>query len=115
MNEIELKRMIGNRLKAAREGTAYNQQDIAELLGVERTAYGHIEAGRNLVRVDHLIKLAQIFNRPISYFLGITENGFTPDEQQLLAIYRRLPVTGPYRLFAYRALLSLLQTIEEAE
>jgi transcriptional regulator with XRE-family HTH domain len=114
MNEIELKRLIGNRLKTARETTVYNQQDIAEMLGIERVSYSHIEAGRNLIRVDHLIKLCEIFNRPVNYFLGLPDSQeITPDESALLAVYRQIPEAGPFRQMVYHQVLAMLETLRE--
>jgi len=62
---------IGHNLRYARESKRMTQQDVADQLGVTRSAYANIELGRNTAGVDHLVKLTRILGQPIHVFLNL--------------------------------------------
>ena len=97
--------MIGAKLKAAREFAGLNQVDVADFLGLRQSSYSQIEAGRNSLRVEHLIKLSKLLDRPVNYFLGLSDQpSLSPDESELLHLYRALPPgLDQYALAALRA------------
>jgi len=64
-----LKIEIGNKLKEAREESGYSQKNLADLIGLTKVGYGALERGQNLVSLQHLIPLARILQKPITYFL----------------------------------------------
>lgn len=69
--ESELSREeLGERLKVAREYLGFTQEDIAQSLGVARSALSLMEAGRRRVDALELKKLAAIYRRPLGYFTG---------------------------------------------
>lgn len=87
----ELKTLIANRLKTAREEQNLTQSDVAEALGIERGSYSQIEIGRNMLTIEHLLKLPAIFHRPIHYFLGQPgPNEITFDEVEVLELFRSI-------------------------
>lgn len=106
--------IAARRIKAARLAEGLTQAEIGDYLGLGRDAVSKIENGYALLSLRHLEKLAKILNRPITYFLDI-DIGLSSEEERVLAIYRALPLDGPYRLIAHRALASLLQSIEEGQ
>jgi transcriptional regulator with XRE-family HTH domain len=67
--QITLARYIGKQLRAAREDKQLSQEDIADALGITRGAVGHIERGKTLLSLEHLIKLPRVLNKPLTYFL----------------------------------------------
>jgi len=60
---------FGERIKKLREQVGYNQQKMAELLGVSRPTISNIENGERKVSIDELIKFSKIFDRPIEVLL----------------------------------------------
>jgi transcriptional regulator with XRE-family HTH domain len=73
----ELGATIAKRVRLARENERYTQTDIANELGITRSAYANIELNRNIIGVEHLVNLARFYNVDVNWFLG---EG--PDEPQ---------------------------------
>lgn len=86
--ERELSRRITMRIRTIREYVC-SQETMAQYLGIDRTAYSHIESGRNAIRLIHLVKIAEYLKHPVSYFLGLPSAD--ADEELILARYRALP------------------------
>ena len=80
---------LGRRLRVARETRGLSQQAVAEALGLPRTAMTQMEAGNRSVSTLELAKLAELYLRPVSYFLQETARG--EDEDVLVALHRAAP------------------------
>lgn len=106
----ELGKITAQRIREAREAANLTQVDLAEYLGITRDAVSKIENGRSALTLRHLEKLPEILNYPIEYFLNI-DMGLSPQEEQLLATYRRLPKTGPHRAGAVKMIQALVDAI----
>jgi Zn-dependent peptidase ImmA (M78 family)/DNA-binding XRE family transcriptional regulator len=78
---------LAERLKAARENAGLTQQEVAEAIGVGRTAVVQIEAGKRAVTSLELAEMAQLYGRGISEF--IEEKPF--EEDPLVALFRATP------------------------
>lgn len=63
-------RLVGNRLREARETLGLTQGDVAQALGIPRTSVLAIEAGRRKVTGLELRRLARMYRRPIEWLLG---------------------------------------------
>lgn len=63
--------ILGRRLRELR-GTK-TQEEIADLLGIGRAAYGHIESGKNDIDSTKLEVLAEYYHCSIDYILGRTD------------------------------------------
>ena len=84
-----LKRKIGTRLRQAREDKGLTQEEVADLLGLTDVGYGAYERGQRLIPVDFLVKLTGILDRSVNYFLDSpAPNGLTPEEEELVKLYR---------------------------
>lgn len=72
--EDESKRQIhyelGKRIRSAREESKMSQLQVGVALGVSDKTISGYESGRISPSIDKLIKLADLFKKPISYFLG---------------------------------------------
>ena len=66
--------MLAKRLKELREEKNYTQQEMAEKIGLKRTAYGAYERGVNTPDAQTLLKLAEIFDVTTDYLLGRVDN-----------------------------------------
>ncbi len=82
--------ILAQRLKEARESSQVTQEQAAEVLGVQRTAIAHIEAGNRSVSTLELVELAKLYRRDIASFFSESEP--RSEEDALLALYRVAPV-----------------------
>ena len=78
--------MLGDRLRAIRKEYGLTQQNIADVLGVDRTTYTVYEGGSITPSPATLVKLSQIYNVTVGYLIGVEENHpelrKIPDEKQ---------------------------------
>lgn len=77
---------LGNRLRQARELSGISQQGAADAIGVPRTAITQMEAGNRSVSTLELTKLADLYRRPVMYFLEDRQEN--DDEDVLVALHR---------------------------
>ena len=78
-----------NRIKEIRQEKNLSQTDIAKALGVTRQAISLYEKGDRELKLETWQKLADFFNVPVDYLLGISEDRSTltiddlnPEEQE---------------------------------
>ena len=60
------------RIRDLREDNNMSQSAVAKILGIQQNSYSQIENGINSLQVDHLIKLANLYNTSTDYLLGLT-------------------------------------------
>lgn len=87
---IDLATRIGKQLRRAREESGLTQEEVGTRLGIGRAGYANIENGRSLLQMDHLMKLPEILEKPVTYFLEV-ESDLSVDEGELLQVYRSIP------------------------
>lgn len=61
---------LGNRLKEAREYVALSQEEVAEFLGISRSAVSLAEGGKRKVDAIELTKLAKICRTTVAELTG---------------------------------------------
>ena len=110
--------MISKRLRQIRVEHKLTQQNIADVLGIDRTTYTFYETGVSKPSLVTLAKLADIYNVTVGYLLGVEENNpklkripkdygancklesndpislLSRDERQILMCYRVLSEQG---------------------
>jgi transcriptional regulator with XRE-family HTH domain len=64
------RKALGDRLREARDYLGFSQEEVANYLGVPRTALTSIEAGTRKVDALELKKLASLYKRPVVHFTG---------------------------------------------
>jgi transcriptional regulator with XRE-family HTH domain len=64
------RKQMGERLKESREYLGFSQDQVANFLGISRSAISLIEAGQRKVDAIELKKLAGLFKRQVSHFTG---------------------------------------------
>ena len=84
MNRTEMSR----RLREARELASISQADAAEALGLPRTAVTQIEGGNRAVSTMELARLADLYRRPVSWFLAEAPD---TEEDVVVALHRIAP------------------------
>lgn len=76
--------LMVERLKAARKECKMTQQQVADLLGIDRSAYAYYELGVSNPSLENLVTLSSVFKTDIEWFLGIErdkENWNAPENE----------------------------------
>ena len=61
--------MYFRRLRDLREDKDLKQTEVAKYLGIQQTVYSRYERGFQTIPVEHLIKLADLYNVTTDYLL----------------------------------------------
>lgn len=61
------------RLRDLREDSDQTQQQIADYLGIRQTVYSRYERGFQTIPLEHLIRLADLYDVSTDYLLGRTD------------------------------------------
>lgn len=67
----------GNILKEIRKNNNLSQTEMATILNINRSTYGHYETEYQTIPINHLINFCDYFNISINYVLGISDNSKT--------------------------------------
>jgi len=88
----DLARRIGVRLRNARTALGLTHQDVGERIGITATGYGNYERGTRLPPVDQLIRLSEVLDRSLNYFLDMpaTKSDLSADEEELVRYFRAI-------------------------
>lgn len=62
------------RLRDLREDSDMTQKQIATYLGIKQNVYSRYERGFQTIPLEHLIKLADLYNVSTDYLLGRTDD-----------------------------------------
>lgn len=89
------------RFKQERELKNLSQNELADILGVSQQSISKYENGSREAGYDILIKMSELFNVSIDYLLGIsnipkqeTNNFLSPEEKEIVDVYRNLNADG---------------------
>lgn len=61
------------RIWGLREDSNLTQKEVVNYLGISQRGYSHYKLGNNSLPIEHLIKLAKIYNTITDYILGLTK------------------------------------------
>ena len=64
--------MYFQRLRDMREDSDMNQTAVAEFLGIQQTVYSRYERGARTIPLEHLLKLAELYNVSLDFLTGRT-------------------------------------------
>ena len=70
MSNDDDRKMLGERLREAREYLGFSQEEVAGYLDVPRSALSLMETGRRKVDALELKKLARLYKRRVGHFTG---------------------------------------------
>ncbi|MGM9618163.1 helix-turn-helix domain-containing protein [Butyricicoccus sp.] len=65
--------MYFKRIEDMRIDHDLTQQDVADILQIQREVYRRYEKGTRTIPVEYLIQLAQYYHTSVDYLLGLTE------------------------------------------
>lgn len=77
---------LAQRLRNARTNSGLSQEQVAQELGIPRTALVHIEAGNRTVSTIEMIGFARIYHRPVADFFRESPAG----EEDVLTVLGRI-------------------------
>ena len=117
---MEMKKLIAQRIRELRKQSGLSQQQVADALGVDRSAYTYFENGATDIKLDRLMRLSDIFSVSVDQMLPkecfaagpveplaensvVHEKGLLTqkiDETSLLLLYRRLPPEHQLQILA---------------
>lgn len=69
-----MKSVIGKNLKSLRMANGYNQENVAEFMGINRSTYSNYESGDREAPLDVLEKAALLFGCDLSLFFEEDKN-----------------------------------------
>jgi len=84
LTKLKSDRLLGNRLREAREYVALSQEEVADFLGISRSAVSLAESGKRKVDAIELTKLAKIYQTSVADLTG-ESSGATPPMVEHLA------------------------------
>jgi SOS-response transcriptional repressor LexA len=67
---LEKYKLIGKRIRQAREERGMNQAELAEAIGFSAPSVTYFETGKRRISIEDLEKVAEVLRRPITYFLS---------------------------------------------
>lgn len=79
----DLRQQIASKLREAREYLGLTQREVAQSLGLPRSAISLIELGQRRIDTSELKQLAELYRRPVSYFTE-ERTATHPEEIQML-------------------------------
>ena len=65
-----LKQSIANRLKKARVNAGLSQNQVAQMIGLNRPSISEIESGRRKVSAEELVKFSEIYKVKLDWLTG---------------------------------------------
>lgn len=80
------RRILGERLRVAREEAGLSQDQVAQHLDLPRPAISLFERGQRRVEALELARLAKLFKKPLSYF---TDDPAVSEESPQLQLLKR--------------------------
>ncbi len=66
--------MLPENLRILRKSFKLTQQEVADILGIDRSTYTFYEAGKSNPPKESLVKLCDIYNVTVGYLLGVEKN-----------------------------------------
>src|SRR5262245_9306185 len=84
-------KLVGERIKWAREQQGYTQAQLGDSLELADAEIQELEQGETPLYLATLGKLCRALDCSLVYLLDLKAEQLTPDEAELLEIYRLLP------------------------
>lgn len=87
--------LLADRLKMARVVADYTQQQIADILGIERSVYAYYESGKTQPSSELIKRLAALFRIDVSWFVAESKaDGVLSESGDLFAVKREIKESG---------------------
>lgn len=87
--------MLAQRLKALRKANNITQEQLAAIIGVERSSVGKYEGKSQIIPSDNVkYRIAEYFGVSVDYLMGYTDNPNPPIEESDLTEAERKLIDG---------------------
>lgn len=63
---VDIKEIVGSRIKEARKSKGLTQQEVADRLSVSKSAYSRYEGGKQNITVETLQKIGEVLGLQLS-------------------------------------------------
>lgn len=82
MEFSEYSQLLGRHIQEIRRSRHLTQEQVAELIGMDRVSIGYIEQGRRVPKISTLFSLSEVYHIEMQDFFAIPTNQQTesPDE-----------------------------------
>lgn len=74
--------LLAKNIKLFRLYNGYTQQQVADILNVDRSTYAYYESGKSVPDIETIIKLARLYNISIDFLLGNAEYTETKSDEE---------------------------------
>jgi len=78
IEKTEFNRILGQRIRNAREGASVRQDQLARSVGLSRTSITNIERGRQGIQVYLLVRIVEVLGCTVADPLSRRATGETP-------------------------------------
>jgi transcriptional regulator with XRE-family HTH domain len=93
--DISRKKIIANRIRAAREMSGLSQGQVAKMLGLHRPSISEAEAGNRTVTAEEIARMAEIYDVPVTWLLGEGADRLDANEDKIQLAARELSKLRP--------------------
>lgn len=90
---------LNDKLKIARTACGYTQQQVADIIGIDRSSYAYYESGKCLPSPENTVKLAALFKTDINWLMGVKEDVvFLSAPEDIFSVRRSINESGLLQL-----------------
>lgn len=89
----ELTETIGKKLISLRNSYGLTQQEVADIIGISRSALSYYEKAERTIDIEVLFKLANLYNVSIDYLVGMKETPSTEYDYEEMSHYKSIGFT----------------------
>ena len=105
----EHRRLVGRRIREAREFAGLTQEQAARLLKLHRPTISEIEAGRRKVSTQELLKFSEAYDAAPAYLLGQTGEAIEIGNPKIRMAARELEKLPPEALDGLLRMLAIFE------
>lgn len=83
--------LVGRRIRTLRKDRELTQAELASKIGIQQSDLCRMESGEYKVSLETLFKILKVFEMNVAEFFHVaTAGSLTPEEQEIVNIYRSL-------------------------
>ena len=97
---------IGTKIRILRKTKGYTQQDLADLLGVQRATISNYEVGRRAPHIKELERIAKLLGVNLEYF-GVSNDDLTDLVAKARVVFDADDIPVEEKTKAYKEILKL--------
>lgn len=104
-------KLVGKRIKSAREESGITQEEFAEKLGVSVSFISQVEGGGKKFNLSRIIEASKILEKPVEYFIDGYERKKSSEFDEIISILNKM---GNKKIkMVYKILIAIIESDEE--